>query len=207
MSLADIARQINPLLRGWIEYYGRYTPSALHAVFRHVNQTLLAWATARGLPRERFTSALAGRRASLGPGRLARPHPVEDLHLLSFASFPGALCYRVRTARRNAISFALSSAAVRKGRPRAARSSATSSSRSIVLLRLTSFGRAVSNGATVASANKDARRAGEIPALPRAGESVGHRILGWRAETCFGKLTQLPLGLQPARGRSSGAQN
>jgi RNA-directed DNA polymerase len=24
MTLADIARQINPLLRGWIEYYGRY---------------------------------------------------------------------------------------------------------------------------------------------------------------------------------------
>src|SRR6202022_2624770 len=39
MTLADIARQINPLLRGWIEYYGRYAPSALHPVLRHVNQT------------------------------------------------------------------------------------------------------------------------------------------------------------------------
>jgi len=27
MSLADIALQINPLLGGWIEYYGRYAPS------------------------------------------------------------------------------------------------------------------------------------------------------------------------------------
>ena len=27
-----------------------------------------------------------------GPGRLARPFPVGDLHLPSFASFPGALC-------------------------------------------------------------------------------------------------------------------
>ena len=44
MSLADIARQINPLLRGWIEYYGRYAPSALHPVLRYVNQTFLAWA-------------------------------------------------------------------------------------------------------------------------------------------------------------------
>ena len=26
----EIARQINPLLRGWIEYYGRYSPSALY---------------------------------------------------------------------------------------------------------------------------------------------------------------------------------
>jgi len=44
MPLADIARQINPLLRGWIEYYGRYAPSALAPLLRYVNQTLLAWA-------------------------------------------------------------------------------------------------------------------------------------------------------------------
>jgi RNA-directed DNA polymerase len=44
VSLADIAQQINPLLRGWIEYYGRYTPSALSPILRYVNQTLLAWA-------------------------------------------------------------------------------------------------------------------------------------------------------------------
>ena len=30
-----------------------------------------------------------------GPGRLARPYPVKDLHLLSFASLPGALGMRV----------------------------------------------------------------------------------------------------------------
>jgi group II intron reverse transcriptase/maturase len=44
VSLADIARQINPLLSGWIEYYGRYTPSALSPTLRYVNQMLLAWA-------------------------------------------------------------------------------------------------------------------------------------------------------------------
>ena len=44
VSLGDIALQINPLLRGWIEYYGRYTPSALSPMLRHVNQTLVAWA-------------------------------------------------------------------------------------------------------------------------------------------------------------------
>jgi hypothetical protein len=39
------------------------------------------------------TAALASRNLvrHSGPGRLARPYPVEDLHLLSFASFPGAL--------------------------------------------------------------------------------------------------------------------
>jgi hypothetical protein len=44
VSMADIARQLNPLLRGWIEYYGRYAPSALYPLLRYVNQMLLAWA-------------------------------------------------------------------------------------------------------------------------------------------------------------------
>jgi RNA-directed DNA polymerase len=44
VSLADIAHRINPLLRGWINYYGRYAPSALAPLLRYVNQTLKAWA-------------------------------------------------------------------------------------------------------------------------------------------------------------------
>src|SRR6516164_8854904 len=44
LSLQDIARQLNPLLRGWIAYYGRYVPSALQPLLRHVNLTLVAWA-------------------------------------------------------------------------------------------------------------------------------------------------------------------
>ena len=43
LSLQDIARQLNPLLRGWIEYYGRYAPTALYPVLRYVNQTLAVW--------------------------------------------------------------------------------------------------------------------------------------------------------------------
>jgi RNA-directed DNA polymerase len=44
LSLQDIAQKLNPLLRGWIEYYGRYAPSALYPLLRHVNQMLVAWA-------------------------------------------------------------------------------------------------------------------------------------------------------------------
>jgi group II intron reverse transcriptase/maturase len=44
LSLAEIAHRINPLLRGWINYYGRYAPSALAPLLRYVNQTLLGWA-------------------------------------------------------------------------------------------------------------------------------------------------------------------
>jgi RNA-directed DNA polymerase len=43
VSLADIAQQLNPLLRGWVAYYGRYTPSALYPLYRYVNLTLLVW--------------------------------------------------------------------------------------------------------------------------------------------------------------------
>ena len=44
LSLQDIARELNPLLRGWIGYYGRYAPSALCPLLRYVNHTLVAWA-------------------------------------------------------------------------------------------------------------------------------------------------------------------
>jgi RNA-directed DNA polymerase len=43
-ELKEIARQLNPVLCGWIEYYGRYRPSALHPLYRHVNKTLVRWA-------------------------------------------------------------------------------------------------------------------------------------------------------------------
>ena len=43
-TLEEVARELNPVLRGWMEYYGRYSPSALYPVFRHVNRSLVAWA-------------------------------------------------------------------------------------------------------------------------------------------------------------------
>lgn len=42
-SLVTIARKLNPILRGWIGYYGRYIPSALLPLHAYVNQTLHAW--------------------------------------------------------------------------------------------------------------------------------------------------------------------
>jgi len=44
LSLKEIAAQYNPILRGWIEYYGRYNRSSLYPVFTHFNRTLAAWA-------------------------------------------------------------------------------------------------------------------------------------------------------------------
>lgn len=44
LSLMDISRMYNPILRGWLEYYGRFCPSALYPLLRHFNKTLVAWA-------------------------------------------------------------------------------------------------------------------------------------------------------------------
>jgi hypothetical protein len=60
LSLQDIACQLNPLLRGWIDYYGRYAPSALSPLLRYVNHTLVAWAT-RKFKRFKGRKTLAGR--------------------------------------------------------------------------------------------------------------------------------------------------
>ena len=72
LSLGDIAQKLNPLLRGWIEYYGRYAPSALSPLLRYVNQTLVAWARrkfkrlrAHKLRASRFLMQLSHRRKTL----------------------------------------------------------------------------------------------------------------------------------------------
>jgi group II intron reverse transcriptase/maturase len=67
LSVEEIARQINPLLRGWIGYYGRYAPSALAPLLRYVNLRLVAWAM------RKFKSFRSHRiRASQFMQRLAR---------------------------------------------------------------------------------------------------------------------------------------
>jgi RNA-directed DNA polymerase len=40
---SDLARWINPVLRGWMNYYGRYYRSALNPLFYRVNTYLMRW--------------------------------------------------------------------------------------------------------------------------------------------------------------------
>ena len=42
--LEDLARLVNPSVRGWMNYYGRYYRSKCVQVFRHLNEALAAWA-------------------------------------------------------------------------------------------------------------------------------------------------------------------
>jgi RNA-directed DNA polymerase len=43
MSLDELAEMMNPMLRGWIRYYGRFRPSELVSVFRGINLSLRQW--------------------------------------------------------------------------------------------------------------------------------------------------------------------
>ena len=40
----DLARMFNPVIRGWITYYGRYYKSALYPTLRYLDQCLAYWA-------------------------------------------------------------------------------------------------------------------------------------------------------------------
>jgi len=43
LSLNDIAQWLNPIMRGWIAYYGKFYRSAMYVIIRHVNKTLVRW--------------------------------------------------------------------------------------------------------------------------------------------------------------------
>ena len=43
-DIFDLARKINPVIRGWINYYGAYYKSSLYIVFHELNSQLYRWA-------------------------------------------------------------------------------------------------------------------------------------------------------------------
>jgi len=43
-SLQDFAQMYNPIIRGWINYYGRFYKSALYRTFHYLDRTLSKWA-------------------------------------------------------------------------------------------------------------------------------------------------------------------
>ena len=44
-ALADLAREINPIVQGWVNYYGRFYPSWLARLLGRINHYLVRWAT------------------------------------------------------------------------------------------------------------------------------------------------------------------
>lgn len=44
-TLEDISHMFDPILRGWLNYYGKYYKSEVYCIFRHFNRILTRWAT------------------------------------------------------------------------------------------------------------------------------------------------------------------
>jgi RNA-directed DNA polymerase len=74
-QLSDLSNMFNPVLRGWANYYGRFYPSALRDLWRHVNDYLVKWM-------QRKYKHLARRviRAARALTRLAQQAPRSFVH-------------------------------------------------------------------------------------------------------------------------------
>jgi len=69
-SIEDLSRMFNPIIRGWINYYGHFYKSRLHIVLRYINGCLVYWARRKYKRLNRHK-----RRAEYWLGRLARRDP------------------------------------------------------------------------------------------------------------------------------------
>lgn len=74
LSLDEIAKWFNPILQGWLNYYGKYNKSALSPVWMHFNETLMAWAM------RKYRSITSRTKASLFLGRIAKKEPSLFAH-------------------------------------------------------------------------------------------------------------------------------
>jgi RNA-directed DNA polymerase len=69
-SLEDLARLVNPVVRGWMNYYSCYYPSALTPVMRQIDRSLVYWARRKYKRLYRHQ-----RKANHWLGRVARRSP------------------------------------------------------------------------------------------------------------------------------------
>ena len=75
VGIDDLSRMFNPVVRGWINYYGCFYKSQLYSVLRHMNRALMYW-----VRRKYKKLAVHKRRASSWLGRLARNRPELFAH-------------------------------------------------------------------------------------------------------------------------------
>lgn len=69
-ELDDFSRMFDKHIRGWVNYYGRHYPSALHRTFDCINRRLVRWAMKKC---ERFRGHQ--RKATQWLRRIARERP------------------------------------------------------------------------------------------------------------------------------------
>jgi RNA-directed DNA polymerase len=85
LSVDNLATSLNPIIRGWIQYYGAYQRSTLLSVLRLIDRHLVKWVKRKYKKRGRYferATRWLGQVARYQPGlsahwRLARPFPPE----------------------------------------------------------------------------------------------------------------------------------
>ncbi len=65
-ALEDLSRMFNPMVRGWVNYYGHFYKSELYKVLRHMNRALVQWV------RRKYKKNRHQRRATHWLGKIAR---------------------------------------------------------------------------------------------------------------------------------------
>jgi hypothetical protein len=61
-DLVDVARDINPIVRGWMNYYGAFNRSAMYSLLQRINAYLIRWIRSKynGCGRRRKRSGAGG---------------------------------------------------------------------------------------------------------------------------------------------------
>ena len=81
-SLGELAQGVNPIIRGWINYYSAYQHSSLGPVLRHIDRYLLRW-----VKRKYKKKGRSMRRARRWLGRVVKYQPELFVHWRLGASF------------------------------------------------------------------------------------------------------------------------
>lgn len=64
--LENLAKLVNPIIRGWMNYYGRFYKSELYTVLRHVNRAVVRWV------QRKFKKLIHQRKATHWLGSIAK---------------------------------------------------------------------------------------------------------------------------------------
>jgi RNA-directed DNA polymerase len=81
LTLADIARWVNPIVRGWMQYYGRFNRSVLYPFLQRINAYLVRFL------RNKFRRVRSFKKAKAGWRRIIDQYPKAFAHWAWITAF------------------------------------------------------------------------------------------------------------------------
>jgi RNA-directed DNA polymerase len=80
-ELGELAEWMNPIIRGWMQYYGKFYRTEMHGLLRRINTYLVRWA------RRKFKRLRSFKKARTWWHRLQRNEPKLFVHWAWMAEF------------------------------------------------------------------------------------------------------------------------